>query len=114
MCNTSRRRFAEIDKPPNPELNLKMYDTCVNSNHPSIYLCKTEPETGNARKLHQTLKKEVKKIEKREKRRRKRKKKRQGRKKRNKKKKKKPHQRGGRILERWKKRNKRRRNNCKV
>ena len=89
MCNTSRKRFAEIDKPPDPGLNLKMYDTCMKSNHPSIYFCKNEPETDNARELHHTLKKEVRKIEKREKRKKeKRRRRKKGRNKKNKKKRK--------------------------
>ena len=88
MCNTSRKRFAEIDKPPDPGLNLKMYDTCMKSNHPSIYFCKTEPETDNARQLHHTLKSKLRKIEKRERRKKEKKRKKQGRKKNNKRKRK--------------------------
>ena len=87
MCNTPRRKFALIDKPPDPELNLKMYDTCMKSNHPSINFCKTEPETVEARKLHQTLKTALMKIEKKEKRKKekRRKRRKQGRKKKKKK-----------------------------
>ena len=90
MCNTPRRKFALIDKPPDPALNLRMYDTCMKSNHPSINFCKTEPETVEAKKLHQNLKTELRKIEKREKRKKekRRNRRKQGRKNKNKRKKK--------------------------
>lgn len=87
MCKTPRKRFAEIDKPPDPVLTSNMYQTCMKSKHPSIYICPKEPDTSDARKLHRVVKKEVKKLERREKRKERKKRKRRGNKKRNKKRK---------------------------
>ena len=75
------------DSPPDrlQALTDRMYETCLVSEHPSIYICPKEPEKSDARKLHQVVKKKLKKLERNEKRKERRKSKRRGMNKRNKK-----------------------------
>ena len=68
LCGVPRKRFTKLDSPPDKALTDRMYETCLDSKHPSIYICPKEPETTDARKLHRVVKKELKKLERKEKR----------------------------------------------
>ena len=68
LCGVPRKRFTKLDSPPDKALTDRMYETCLDSKHPSIYICPKEPETTDARKLHQVVKQKLKKIERKEKR----------------------------------------------
>ena len=68
LCGVPKKQFTKLDSPPDKALNDKMYKTCLDSKHPSIYICPKEPETTDARKLHQVVKQKLKKIERKEKR----------------------------------------------
>ena len=87
LCGVPRKLLMKPDSPPDrlQALTDRMYETCLDSKHPSIYICPKEPETTDARKLHRVVKKELKKLERKEKRKERRKSKRRGMNKRNKK-----------------------------
>ena len=85
LCGVPKKRMTKLDSPPDKALTDKMYKSCLDSKHPSIYICPKEPETTDARKLHRVVKKELKKLERKEKRKERRKSKRRGMNKRNKK-----------------------------
>ena len=76
LCGVPKKRFTKLDSPPDKALTDKMYKSCLDSKHPSINICPKEPETSYAKKLHQVVKKTIKKIEGKEKRKKRRKSKR--------------------------------------
>ena len=84
LCGVPRKLFTKLDSPPDKALTDRMYESCLNSSHPSVYICPREPETSDARKLHQVVKMKLKKIEMREQWKERRKRKRRGNKKRKK------------------------------
>ena len=85
LCGVPKKRMTKLDSPPDKALTDRMYKTCLDSKHPSIYICPKEPKTTDGRKLHRVVKKKLKKLERKEKRKERRKSKRRGMNKRNKK-----------------------------
>ena len=66
LCGLTRKRFNKLDSPPDKALTDGMYESCLKSTHPSVYICPREPETSDARKLHRVIKMKLKKIERKE------------------------------------------------
>ena len=54
---------------PDPELTLRMQKPCMKSHHPSVHICKKQPKTKFARKIHRRMKRLLKRLKKKEKRR---------------------------------------------
>ena len=76
MCDVPRKLFTELDSPPVAVLTALMYESCLNSSHPSVYICKHQPETKKAKTRHRRVKRQLRLIQKRKKRRKKRREKR--------------------------------------
>ena len=54
---------------PDPELTSRMQKPCMNSHHPSVHICKKQPKTNFARKIHRKMKRLLNRLKKKEKRR---------------------------------------------
>ena len=68
-CNTPKKYFLKIGEPPDSNLTAKMNKSCVNSEHPSIFICDTTPGDEQSRKSHFRITKLLREIKKREKKR---------------------------------------------
>ena len=72
LCKTPRKEFLKMGEAPDPELTSRMQKPCMKSRHPSVHICKKQPKTKFARKLHRKMKHLLKRLRKKEIRRKKR------------------------------------------
>ena len=56
MCGAPRKKFVNLNAPPNPGLTARVYDSCVKSDHPSVHICKNEPKSKSATRVHKRVK----------------------------------------------------------
>ena len=56
MCNAPRKKFVNLDAPPDPALTKRVYDSCIKSDHPNVHICKKIPKSKDARKSHRRVK----------------------------------------------------------
>ena len=68
-CNTPKKYFLKIGEPPDSNLTAKMNKSCVDSEHPSIFICDKTPGDEHSRKSHFRITKLLREIKKREKKR---------------------------------------------
>ena len=51
---------------PDPELTSRMQKPCTKSRHPNVHICKKQPKTKFARKIHKKMKHLLKRLQKKE------------------------------------------------
>ena len=64
-CNIPKKYFLKIGQPPDSMLTSKNNKTCIESDHPSIFICDTQPESDHERNSHRKLTDQLKIIKKR-------------------------------------------------
>lgn len=64
-CNIPKKYFLKIGYAPDSELTAKNRETCLESEHPSVLICDTEPDNEHARGTHRKVTNKLKMIKKR-------------------------------------------------